>query len=150
MKAALFQMNSVKDNISDSQGKKSKITPQPKMEKFKLFNLEYNFSCLVTFVDRQMWDLGLIKLDMNLAPYGRTFLEMLCTSQHFGSSEILLKVSWLPPCQMGSLRQEWLLWERWMDDLKRRFHNRSYFCSFCWWFLGDERNKGDPIKIPTN
>lgn len=59
------------------------------MEKFKLFNLEYNFPCLATFVDKQMWDWGLIKLDMSLAPYGRTFLEMLCASQHLGLSEIL-------------------------------------------------------------
>lgn len=58
------------------------------MEKFKLFNSEYNFPCLATFADKQMWDLGLIRLDMNLAPHGRTFLEMLCASQHFGMLEI--------------------------------------------------------------
>lgn len=90
MKAALF----VSGEFSQRQylllpRKKSKTTPQRKTGKLKLFNLECNFPCLATFVDKQMWDLGLIKLGMNLAPYGRTFLEMLCTSQHSGLSEIL-------------------------------------------------------------
>lgn len=136
----LFQMNSVKDNISTPKGKKSKITPWPKMEQLKLLNLDCNFPCLATFVDKQMWDLDSIELNMNLAPYGRTFVKMLWTSRHFGWSEILE----FPDSHLaegGAWGDSGCCWKGGWMTYNKRFHNRSYFCSSCRWLLGDERNK---------
>lgn len=63
-------MNSFKDNVYPSQGKKTQPTNQNHipvhMKKFKvskkqLFYLEDNCPCLATFVDKQMWDLAFIQ-----------------------------------------------------------------------------------------